>query len=183
MSYRREQKERDRRDPRGAEMADLYRSRWTMGAIGALYGLSDARVKDLLMVHMPAEERRAIKLAEIADRAAERKAQRLLAELLRRCAEASPCIVCGAWVLRKTKRTCSPECATAWMVGRYQLDDEYREKHRVAQARTILATVEKQPPHRIEWARRMLSDDPPPPNRRFAWAGSAASRVAEQVGR
>lgn len=39
-----------------------------------------------------------------------------LAELLRRTHSAKPCVVCGAWVLRKPGKTgtCSPNCAEVW---------------------------------------------------------------------
>ena len=164
-------------------MAELYRSKWTMGAIGALYGLSDDRVKDLLIVHMSAEDRRAIKLAEIADRAAERRSAKSLDELLRRCAEATPCVVCRGWVLRRRGTlTCSPECAKTWVVGRLQLDENEHEKHRRSQARTFLAKPEKYARY-TEWAKRVLSDDPPPPNRRFVVPGSRAAAVVESIDR
>ena len=182
MSYRDEQRERDRLDPRGPEMVELLRSKWTRGAIAALYGLSEARVKDLLAVHMPADERWAIYRAECAAEKAERRSPRRLAELLRRCAEAKPCVVCRAWVLRGPKRlTCSPACAKAWTVARYQLDDEQHDRHRLCVARVYLRSPEKYSERHLAWARRMLSDDPPPPNRRYVMPGSRAAEVVDAV--
>lgn len=164
-------------------MAELYRSKWTRGAIAALYGLSMDRVKDLLVVHMPTEERRAIYRAECAAGVAERKSQRLLAELLRRCAQAKPCVVCRAWALRGPGRlTCSPECAKTWAIARLQLDENENEKHRRSLARMYLANPEKYSRH-VEWATLVLSDNPPPPNRRFVVPGSRAAAVLESLDR
>lgn len=181
MSYRRQQRVRDANDPRGPEMAALYRQSGDMAAVGAAYGLSAARVKDLLLVHMTADERRAITAWRHAVTLEERQAQRQLETLCQRMETAKPCVVCGAWVLRDPYyTTCSPECADAWVVSRYRLSDDHRERQRMQNARSILRHAENRKPSEVEWAKRMLSDNPPPPNRRYALKGSRASEAVRR---
>lgn len=186
MSYRAQQRVRDLDDPRAPGMVADCRAGASYAEVGADWGLSEARVKDILQVHMPEDERRALRQArraaekaEAAIRRDEERRARNLTLLLERMATAQRCRVCPAWNLRGQRfLTCSTECTKVWVVGRYQIDDGERERHRTAQARTILADPERYPASRAEWARRVLSDDPPPPNRRWRVANSAATRAA-----
>lgn len=91
------------------------------------------------------------------------------------------CPICDAPLLRESARTCGGECAERWAMARYRLDPDLYERHRIAQARTILRRPEGHNESEVEWARRMLSDDPPPPNRRSPVADSRASAIVREV--
>ncbi len=180
MSYRTGQRERDKSDPRLGTIAALYRDGFDKGAIGAILGLSDGRVKDLLQVAMPADERWAIYRGFVAQAAKDRRSRRNFDLLMERLTNPRKCAVCPGWNLRRQSRTtCSPECAKAWAAGRYQLDEEAHERHRRSNAQSVLAKPEKYA-NRVEWAERVLSDTPPEPNRRFVVPGSAAACALER---
>lgn len=189
MSYRAKQRERDQHDPRAPGMVAAYRAGASYAEIGADHGLSKDRVREIVRLHMPEDERWELYRARVAAEKAEatirrdeERRVRNLALLLERMATARRCRVCPGWNLRGERFiTCSTECTNVWVVGRYQLDDGARERHRTAQARTVLADPERYPASRVEWARRVLSDDRPPPNRRWRVASSAATRAAERA--
>lgn len=112
-------------------------------------------------------------------RAAEIRAEE---EYLERLRNASPCLVCGEYVLRgPTFKTCSHECAELWRKGRVRLSEEEHEKHRVHVAKSILRNPEKRKDVEIRWAKRMLSDNPPPPTRRYEVEGSEASEAEDEA--
>lgn len=141
---------------RNEDIVDMRLQGYTLQEIGEKFGVSRERVRQVLA------SRQATSIGHQVRREQREQAvqEGLYAKFAELAKEATPCAVCGYWVLRpfryrnpdsiigpngkplaqKPKRTCSPECAEAWRVLRYHLDPDYRDRHRKAVARVLLRT-------------------------------------------
>lgn len=167
----------------------FFRDSVSMAEIGRRYGLTRERIRQIVEQADPSGVRRKERLERIAQEEAEALFLKQEAELLRRAESATPCSVCGSWILRKVSlaenempRSCSPECAQMWNHGglRYRIDPEEHAKHRISQARMYLRSPEKYPQYQV-WALKMVGDNPPSPNRRYRWKESQTSKLVDSL--
>lgn len=150
---------------------------WTLRECADALRCAPAAIQRAVAVEDPDKSRRIRRRQQAAEIRAEE-------EIQRRLATAKPCLVCGELVLRgPTFKTCSSRCTELWRNGRLRLSGEEHEKHRQAQAVSILRSPEKYRDVQVKWAKRMLSADPPPPNRRYEVPNSLASQLEEQARR
>lgn len=166
-----------RRRDRDREIVEAYRRGEDVKNIAESYGLTGARVYQVL---------NSLSADAIAALYKERKDgirnAALWEKVQQRVNEATVCPVCECWNLRGKKRvTCSKECAGVWSGSgaRYLLDDEVYQKRRISQARSVLRHAQNRSPQEVNWAMRVLSGEPP--NRRFVVKGSRAASLVEKV--
>lgn len=154
------------------EVLAIYLGGATMQEIADARGLTRQRIQQMLA--SLGQAGRDVQHQRMLAARAERDLQRLL----QRCREAKPCDVCGAWVLRRSARTCSKTCADLWRTARHRMNDTQYQLHRMALARSVLRHAPHHKWSEIQWARKMLSKNPPAPNRRYEIKGSKASEAA-----
>lgn len=167
---------------RAQDFAVLYRNGLTYTQIGAKYGVSRERVRQVLA--KTGFDGRAAKARANRERIEAERLSKCLAVMQRAIDEDRKCTICGAWVLRKgPAKTCSQACAELLRGdARLYVRPEQREQHRFNVAKSILRNPKGKRPSQIAWAKRMLSDNPPPANRRFSVPGSRASEAARKLG-
>lgn len=165
-------------------IADRYRRGETYANIGADYGVTRERVRQVIKDTDPAAiavKKRVAETAKITKQE-EREWEKLQSLAREAIARDLRCVVCGAWVLRTRRRpgrehTCSTEHADAWLTLRSF--DEH-EEHRRHAAQAILNNADHYDSGKIERAKAVVAGKAPPPNRRFFVPGSKRAQIIKK---
>lgn len=153
--------------------------------VAATFGIP---MEELASVVPTGDERRAKLRAEheVAAKTAEReRLQRAFEERVAWAVEHDRrCVVCGAWVLRRTRRTgnitCSPKCARIWPVVRFVLNDEAWKAHRIQAAQSALKRrLAKLKPWEIAYFERIIAGQEA--QRRYHIPGSQVGEVLARI--
>lgn len=169
--------------PRPYEEMDRYRAIYssylagkTLNEVGRKFGIGRSRVHQIVSGFDPDGSARAARRF----RKQEEQFARDLRELEARAAAASPCKVCGSWVLRRAGAiTCSSGCAKVWTTSsaRYILDPQFREEQRVRTARYRLKDPLRRPAAEVRYAQRLLAGESKKGRRWHIPGGKAAKAV------
>lgn len=162
-------------------------SKVTLQALADRYELTRERMRQLIKEIDPDAPKKhmAYRKAVTAEKENARLAEQLKVRMQEAIDKDRKCVVCGAWVIRKTQGraadhhnlTCSPEHAAIWPVLR-TVDHDH--KHRIHQARSTMNNLDTRSESQIAWAKAMLSDNPPKKNRSYINPGSYREQLIKE---
>jgi hypothetical protein len=168
---------------------DLWLEGSTLQEIGDLYGLTRERIRQVVEQRFPGTgkeaRRRRMERADAAKAAQQAQEDAAIQARVDR-GEAPPCKVCRKPNVRaltndNTSTTCGDECAQAWPLLRYYLEEGNAEKHRMQMARWAL-TNPKAKPAQLAYARRVLAGEVTEPVKHFGIkAGSKVEALARRL--